>query len=848
MTMKGLDRLRWWVSWSLRSLGWAGAGGREDSGPGLARLEPLEPRVMLHADLVGFFGEGFGLDSPLVPGDVLTVPIVVEVADESASNGTIGLEVFASADLVLDEGEGGDALIGSLENQRILLEPGQSRAFNVRATVPFDDENLPPGAYFLIGRITADEGADEEPGNNLITENLDEENVAAELVWRFGNVPGRSRPNSLTVVEADGLRATFVLAGPGFGEVGRTGEGLWNVTFTDTEATSQAIVAVRGGDGPFELDSITAPDPLGGVIAKNVDLTGDATFSGGIRRLILDDVEGLSTIEIGPSADENASTLILLDRASDLSIDSDMPINSLILSELIDTDDVADTVSAPSIGRIIVRGNRAEEVEGDFEANLDLSGSEDDTPTLLVAIVFGGLGDGVWEIEGDAGRIIVRGEVDGWGLDVMGGLGLLNLSDVADAEVEVEGDLGVARALRWLEGSLTAGKITSLITTGNRRAGIEGDFGAMLTVGDPEEPSDETILTRLLILGTLSEEARIHGNALRLSIGKLRDELEIDGDATLITLNEFVSIIAADEGAGGSMNVGGATRIRTLGGFVSLTDGSLFSSETGELYALEDLLLFDQVGTTWNYQGEVTVGRDTGAIEFSRTVEGTEEIDGLTGFAVEDDVTSVEDPDEDDDDLDVDAEDLLENDHVVWFFDDSGAFVLHIGSEADESDDDFSIGFEFDLEDLQVAPPALVLGELHRDSASFTGQITIIDPELDDAPLVAVLNGTASVQTRLIGHEQVTVPLDTYLAAKIELWQELEGTATVNIPSLGTDLLLTVTESDQMTLWAVPEVGIVRQTNRVTATARGVVPGLGSESFTVAGTADLGLASVEVED
>lgn len=847
MTMKGLDRLRRWVSSSLRSLGWDSEIGREGSGAAPARLEPLEPRVMLHADLVGFFGEGFGLDSPLVPGDVLTVPIVVEVADESASNGTVSLEVFASADLVLDEGEGGDALIGSLENQRILLEPGQSRAFNVRATVPFDEESLPPGAYFLIGRITADEGADEEPGNNLITENLDEENVAAELVWRFGNVPGRLRPNRLTVVEDDGLMATFTLAGPGFGEIGRTEEGLWNVTFTDTESTSQAIVAVRGGDGQFELGGITAPDPLGGFIGKNVDLIGDATFSGGVRRLILDDVEGPSTIEIGPSADENASTLILLDRASDLSIDSDMPINSLILSELIDTDDVADTVSAPSIGRIIARGNRVDDVEGDFEANLDLSGSDEDAATLLVAIVFGGLGDATWEIEGDAGRIIVRGEVDGWGLDVLGGLTLLNLSDVADAEVEVEDSLGVVRALRWLEGSLTAGEITALITTGNRRSGIEGDFGAILTVGDPEEPSDETILTHLLILGTLSEEAHIHGDAVRLRIGKLRDELEIDGDATLISLDEFVSV--ADQSTGGSMNVGGATRIRTPGGFVSLTGGSLFSSETEELYALEDLLLFDQVGTTWNYEGEVAVGRDTGAIEFSRTVEGTEEIDGRLGFAVEDDVTSVEDPDDgDDDDLEVDAKDLLENDHVVWFFDETGAFLLHIGLEPDESDDDFSIGFELDIDDLQVAPPTLVLGELHQDSAAITGEITIIDPELDDDPLVAVLNGTASVRTQLIGHEQVTVPLDTYLAAKIGLLQELEATATVNVPSLGVDLLLTVTQSDQMTLWAVPEVGIVRQTNRVTATARAIAPGLGSESFTVAGSADLGLASVEVED
>jgi hypothetical protein len=801
---------------------------------------------MLHADLVGFFGEGFGLDSPLVPGDVLTVPIVVEVADESASNGTIGLEVFASADLVLDEGEGGDALIGSLENQRVVLEPGQSRAFNVRAAVPFDEEGLPPGAYFLIGRITADEGADEEPGNNLITENLEEENVAAELVWRFGNVPGRLRPNRLTVVEDDGLMATFTLAGPGFGEIGRTGEGQWNVTFTDTEATSQAIVAVRGGDGQFELGGITAPDPLGGFIGKGVDLTGDAMFSGGVRRLILDDVEGPLTIEIGPSDDANASALILLDRASDLSIDSDMPIGTLIVSELIDTDEVADTVSAPSIGRIIARGNRVEDVDGDFEANLDLNGSDGDAAALLVAIVFGGLGEATWEIEGDAGRIIVRGEVDGWGLDVMGDLSLLNLSDVADAEVGVGGNLGVARALRWLEGSLTAGKITSLITTGNRRTGIEGDFGAVLTVGDPEEPSDETILTHLLILGTLSKEAHVHGDAVRLRIGKLRDELEIDGDATLISLDEFVSV--SDQSTGGSMNVGGATRIRTPGGFVSLTDGSLFSSETEELYALEDLLLFDQVGTTWNYEGEVTVGRDTGAIEFSRTVEGTEEIGGLTGFAVEDDVTSVEEPGGDDDDLSVEAEDLLENDHVVWFFDDTGAFLLHIGSEPDESEDDFSIGFEFDLDDLQVAPAALVLGELHQDSSAITGQITIIDPELDDEPLVAVLNGTASVQTRLVGHEQVTVPLDTYLAAKIDLLQQLEATATVDVPSLGTELLLTVTQSNQMTLWGVPEVGIVRQTDRVTATARAVIPGLGSESFTIAGSADLGLASVVVED
>ena len=263
-------------------------------------------------------------------------------------------------------------------------------------------------------------------------------------------------------------RRTFATA-DGPVTVGITGGGLARV-FTDpiegniervdvvgsTRRTAVTITAGRGAAAT--IGEVNIYGSLRSFSARRVILTGDLTVDGGVSRLTLGDVgttgdrrEQLIRIAGPDDVGSSNAVNIVLGRVSDLRIDSGMPVRSITAVEWLDDEttwrdgqwlggnyDEADTIIAPSLRALKIKGRRLAGLAGDFQAGLDLS----EERVLGSAVIAGRVSDSDWNLAGGARAITVG---------------------------------------RWETGSITADWIGSL-TTRAGAADIDGRFAASLTV------------------------------------------------------------------------------------------------------------------------------------------------------------------------------------------------------------------------------------------------------------------------------------------------------------------------------------------------------------------------------
>ena len=102
------------------------------------------------------------------------------------------------------------------------------------------------------------------------------------------------------------------------------------------------------------------------------------------------------------------------------------------------------------------------------------------------------------------------------------------------------------------------------------------------------------------------------------------------------------------------------------------------------------------------------------------------------------------------------------------------------------------------------------------------------------------LSGSATVTVKLIGLEQVTVPLGRFVAVKLEFTANISGKAEVTLfDDEGNERTVrgTITASTKQTGWAVPGVGIIQSITDASQTIS--LPGLGSATVSLKQTQKL---------
>jgi peptidyl-prolyl cis-trans isomerase A (cyclophilin A) len=135
------------------------------------------------------------------------------------------------------------------------------------------------------------------------------------------------------------------------------------VTLGDINIVGSTVAGLTVGGSMFRL------------AMTRVDLAGDLTITGVVRHIAFRDVTDGSIIISGTGSTPADAVVIRLRDVSESSIVSQIPIRMLRLAGWTDADETPDTVTAPTLTDLHVKGARKRGVAGDFQAGLTLNGT-----------------------------------------------------------------------------------------------------------------------------------------------------------------------------------------------------------------------------------------------------------------------------------------------------------------------------------------------------------------------------------------------------------------------------------------------------------------------------------------
>jgi len=363
----------------------------------------------------------------------------------------------------------------------------------------------------------------------------------------------------------------------------------------------------------------------------------------------------------------------------------------------------------------------------------------------------------------------------------------LRFNQVADMGIDSDTPIGFLAAAEWLDTGGTAEQINAprigKLAIGSKKGGGSGNFAAGLVLSDAGLG-----LGKGSILGTSSGDWHITGGVKKLSMGLLRGELVIDGNARNLRINDALAAAAPVAGQIGRLQVGGSAKVRSADGRISFTDAELFSrSECA--YCVEELRCYNEANAWWQYDVQCAGQSPAGPDQSTVAVVGRD-VQHFQNMAA-------------------DQGSITESWRCL-----SGQSSLDSWNIAWAGENTATINFET----LLAAGPAdMQVGQTYESQAYFDGTWAATHMGQDVAGSLA---GTATLETALTGHEQITVPCGTYLAVRGQSVLSISG--TVEFESDGCFYYGTLRITQRQTWWAAPGVGIVRGTSDAAVDVRAI--------------------------
>jgi len=217
-----------------------------------------------------------------------------------------------------------------------------------------------------------------------------------------------------------------------------------DIRLLNTTVRSSLTFKTKGGDRLASVGRIRGNTPLGKLSGKTIDLVGDGiqlTGGGYVGSIQLHDVKNGADIIMPGTGAAKGITI----KAGVLYSDTDIVLGSY-LKNLSAVQWVGSSLTAPWASSISIKGDRRNNVAGDFGADLTFTGAD---PKKGVAL----------------GKLSVAGTI-------------------TDSVITAKsGSVGTIMAAQWDAGSLNATWAKNIMTKGNRRdSSITGDFGATLNL------------------------------------------------------------------------------------------------------------------------------------------------------------------------------------------------------------------------------------------------------------------------------------------------------------------------------------------------------------------------------
>jgi len=399
-------------------------------------------------------------------------------------------------------------------------------------TFTVTDDGDPAGSHANPGDLTSDPAAVTLWVGRAIT--FDAKHKAVFLDSPAGAGPSDSVTVSMT---GAGSGTLFFMSGATTpaSDVARM---VLDGTASTTTVTVTTTATAKNVTAHTTIGTIDVTGSLGTLTAGTTSLTGNMTVAGTLGKLTLDELTGGGTIQIGGDPKLKTGTSFGFGRVKDTNLTSTMPITSLTAKEWLETGGVAETISAPHVGTLYICGDTVKKIPGDLGANLLISGITTDGTgkTLASATVKRNVGPSTWDVTGKVGSVTIYGAVGAvgqpWVFRTPAALTTMTLGDVADAEVTVLGDVSTIKAVRWLDGSIQAARISSIKTTGLAATktvqGISGDLGADVTL---TYPGATFVLNTLSVAGWLiGATVSSTGSVGTVTLGGIQDSTLAVGD------------------------------------------------------------------------------------------------------------------------------------------------------------------------------------------------------------------------------------------------------------------------------------------------------------------------------
>lgn len=377
--------------------------------------------------------------------------------------------------------------------------------------------------------------------------------------------------------DSDGRLVTMLLRG-GHGTLYFARHGasdLARLSLEDTGTASTLVITTAAG-ARTSVGQINVAGSLGTILARTTDV-GGVQVDGTLRYAILGDVAAGSTITIGPAVRSTDTVSLTVDRVDNATLDSETPIRLLSATEWA----TGGQITAPWITSLLIRGRLANPVlhldalPGDFAPGLML-GADAAGTSILSARIAGTIAAGEWDLDGNARSIFCAGSAGGWTLDAEGSvtsliasgplagqlsaswfsvvraggeltatiaadgqdargqsIASLTAGAATDASIGVPGGIGSIRAWQWLDGSISADWLRSLLVTGHLAPSLTGDFAPDLTLAGTATPAGAAALSSARISGGTTGTWNLTGNAGVVSVGSADADWSatISGDA-----------------------------------------------------------------------------------------------------------------------------------------------------------------------------------------------------------------------------------------------------------------------------------------------------------------------------
>jgi hypothetical protein len=317
------------------------------------------------------------------------------------------------------------------------------------------------------------------------------------------------------------------------------------------------------------------------------------------------------------------------------------------------------------------------------------------------------------------------------------------------------------------------------------KAAVTGQSGPV--VGDLAASLRTMALGKLTVAGELLGDVEVEGDVGTLQAASIFGEVNITGNAKSIrTLQDHMGLLKPEESRG-SLAIGGTTKLRTASQQVTLHDAQVFFGGR-EMYDLADLLLFKDIGRSWNYQTTIR-----NAVSFNGTVQqqvsaNRPQVGNFITYLVEE-----------------------ESEHtsgLYYWGHEEGDTYLARRNLYDEV-----ATMEYTYASMLLCDSTLTLGQTLSDESAMSIGITVPMVDMD-----GLIFGNASAHTTLLGHELITVPGGTFLAAKLLVVVDMAVSGEVT--AMDQTATLELEGTDTATIWAHPDIGIIQLQENLSLTAR----------------------------